>query len=112
MPHVQASITDRYSSTAYTKLLRAFLSERTNTTIIVKNQHATHHLKFKILVSNDLHGAANTWAEEKAEATINGGTAPVRYVLTGPFLWVEIQIASAGTDESPQASAWVVAVGL
>jgi hypothetical protein len=69
-------------------------------------------LKYKILVSNDPQGTASSFAEEKAEATINGGTVPVRHVLTGPFLWIEIQIMSNGPSESPQASAWIMAIGV
>jgi hypothetical protein len=112
MPYLIEKTTDQYSNATYTKLLRTRLTSRTLASVIVRNQHATATLKYKILVSNDETGDVNTFAEEKAEATLAGAAIPIRYVLTGPFVWVEIQIMSNASAESPQASAWVVAVGL
>jgi len=112
MPFVTQSKTDQYSNDTYADLLTVKLIERMHATVIVRNQHGSHGLKYKILASNDPQGAANTWAEEKAEDTISGGSDPVRHVLTGPFVWVKIQIKSNGPSESPQASAWLMAIGV
>jgi len=112
MPQVLQQQTDQYSATAYASLLKVRVLSRTAGSLVIKNQHATATLKYKILVSNDPQGGANTWAEEKAEATLAGAAIPVRVVLTGPFVWVDVQIASNGAGESPQGSAWFLAVGL
>jgi hypothetical protein len=114
MPEVKQETIAQYSNGTYTSLLKAKLHSRTATTLVIANLHASHNLKWKVLVSDDPEGAANTWAEEKAEATINGAAtvAPVKHVISGPFCWVDVQIMSAGPAESPQASAWLLAVGL
>lgn len=112
MPFVQQEKLDQESNGTYTTLLKARVSARTNASVVVANAHASHNLLFKVLVSNDVEGANGTWAEDKAETTITGGSNPIRHVLTGPFIWIDVQIKSVGAGESPHGSAWLLGVGL
>jgi hypothetical protein len=96
--------------TAYASLLKARIPDRTDASIVLYNSHASHTIKWKVLVSNDEQGASTTFAEEKAEATLAAVT-PVRYVLTGPFAWVDVQIASNTSGQSGEGNVWLLATG-
>jgi hypothetical protein len=106
--------TGQYSDTTWKSLLKVRAIPHRQLSLAIANLHASHTLKWKVLVSNSLHGDADTWAEEKSEDTINGASTilPVRYVLSGPFVWVDVQIESVGADQSPQGSAWLLACSL
>lgn len=97
---------------AYASLLKTRIPARTNATVVLSNIGETGAtINWKVLVSNDSEGAANTWAEDKAEATLLISTA-VRHVLTGPFLWVDVQFASGVSGKSGVGNCWLMAVGL
>jgi len=96
---------------AYASLLKAKIPARTNATIVLTNTgESGAHIDWKVLVSNDLEGAAGTWAEDKAEATLNQG-ATIRHVITGPFFWVEVQVKSNVSGKSGLGNCWLMAVG-
>jgi len=99
-------------STEYTNLtsiLKAKIISTKKASIVLVNQHASKLINWRILVSNDPEGAAGTWAEETTSAELAADT-PVRYVLTGAFVWVDVQIQSEDSA-SPQALVWLLAVG-
>jgi len=109
MPQHKEESLDNTSANAYASILKAKITDLNNCSIVLYNGHATSVIKYKILVSNDPEGAANTWAEDKAEATLNGVTA-VRHVLTGAFVYVDVQIASNVADtHSDDVDAWLYA---
>ncbi len=110
MPFILEEKTDQASNATYTSLLKSKILSRLYTSLTIYNAHASHQLKYKILVTNDSDGV-DGWAEDKAEATLAGLTG-VKYNITGPFVWVDVQIMSNGSGESPHASAWLHAVGL
>ena len=114
MPYLYDEKLAQYSATAYASLVKAKILGKTQCTLVIKNHHASHALNYRVLVSNDPEGAAGTWATDKAATAIAGAATPVpiEYELTGPYVWIDLQVASDGTDESPQASAWLLAVGL
>ena len=114
MPHLYDEALDKASAAAYVSILKAKTLSKTHCTLVIKNHHATHTLNYQVLVSNDPEGAAGTWAVDKAETAIVGATTPVpvEYKITGPYVWIDLQIASDGSGESPHASAWLLAVGL
>jgi len=114
VPYLYDEKLAQYSATAYASLVKAKILGKTHCTLVIKNHHASHTLNYKVLVSNDPEGIAGTWTEEKAETAIAGAATPVpvKYEISAPYVWIDLQIASDGTDESPQASAWLLAVGL
>lgn len=110
MPYVLQEKLAQATTNTYASLLKAKILPRTDGSIVLYNSHATAALRWKVLVSNDVEGAANTWGEEKAEATLAALT-PIRYVLTGPFIWVDVQVASNVTDTPSEANCWLQACG-
>lgn len=112
MPYVLQEKTGQVAVESYASLLKAKIIGRTDASIILSNTGLSGHtIKWKVLVSNDPEGAADTWAEDKAEATMNAGATPVRHVLTGPHLWVDVQFASNDAGESGEGNAWLMTVG-
>jgi len=96
---------------AYASLLKARIPARTNASIVLTNSGLTGAtIAWKVLVSNDPEGAADTWAEDKAEATLLIATG-VKHVLSGPFLWVDVQISSNVSGKSGEGNCWLMAVG-
>ena len=96
---------------AYASLLKAKIPARTNASIVLTNTGLTGaHIDWKVLVSNDPEGAAGAWADDKAEATLNQG-ATIRHVITGPFVWVDVQIKSNVSGKSGEGNCWLMAVG-
>jgi len=96
---------------AYASLLKARIPARTNASILLTNSGLTGAtIDWKVLVSNDPEGAADTWAEDKAEATLLIATG-VKHVLSGPFLWVDVQIKSNVSGKSGEGNCWLMAVG-
>jgi hypothetical protein len=113
MPHVLQEKTGQVAVENYASLLKSKIVGRTNATVVLSNTGLTGHtIKWKVLVSNDPEGASGTWSEEKAEATLNAGATPVRHVVSGPFCWCDIQIASNDPGESGEGNCWLMAVGL
>ena len=110
MTNVKQETTDQYTNGSYASLLKTRIPDIVNATLVIRNQHATHSFKWKVLISNDPDAASTSFAEDKAEATLNPATQ-VRHVITGPFVWVDVQIMSDTAGESPQASAWLLGVG-
>ena len=96
---------------AYASLLKARIPARTNATIVLTNTGLTGaHVDWKVLVSNDVEGAGDTWAEDKAEATLNQGST-IRHVISGSFLRVDVQIKSNVSGKSGEGNCWLMAVG-
>lgn len=113
MPHVKQENTDLTSTNSYATLLKAKICGRTDATVVISNSHTSNWIKYKVLVSNDEEGAANTWVEDKAEAVLNNSTSTIAsHVLTGPFLWVDVQIKSNSDGVHGTGNAWLHAVGL
>ena len=111
MPTVLQEITAVASTNAYQSLLKCRVPERTRCTLVLTNSHGTNDLKFKFLVSNSSGGVANSWAEEKGETTL-AALSSTRYVLTGVFCWLDIQIIDSSSGNHATANVWVMAVGL
>jgi hypothetical protein len=110
MTGVKQEKTDQYTNGSYVSLLKARIPDIVQSTVVIRNQHASHSFLWKVLVSNDPDGIAASFAEDKAEATLNPATR-ARHVITGPFIWVDVQVMSDTAAESPQASAWLLGVG-
>ena len=111
MPHVKQETTDQATTSSYATLLRARVLGFPRATIVVTNSHGSYSLKYKVLTSNAPQGSANTWAEEKAEATLAAG-AIERYVLSGPFAWIDVQVVDATGGQHATANCWLVATGI
>jgi hypothetical protein len=111
MPSVKQEKIGQPTTTSYASLLKAFITGFIHCTIVVTNSHGTNGLKFKILVSNHAHGAVNTWAEEKAEATLAAGAVD-RYILTGSFNVIDVQVIDASEGDHATANAWLLATGI
>ena len=111
MPYVLQEKTGLVAAAAYASLLKARIPARTNASILLTNSGLTGAtIDWKVLVSNDPEGAADTWAEDKAEATLTIATG-VKHVLSGPFLWVDVQIKSNVSGKSGEGNCWLMAVG-
>ena len=112
MPLVTQENTSQVAVAAYASLLKAKIPARTNATIVLTNTGETGAtIDWKVLVSNDPEGAANTWCEDKSEATLLISTG-VKHVLSGPFFWVDVQIKSNVSGKSGLGNCWLMAVGL
>jgi len=111
MPLVTQENIGQVAVEAYASLLKARIPARTNASIVLTNTgESGAHINWKVLVSNDPEGAAGAWGEDKVEAVLNQGST-VRHVLTGPFLWVDVQIKSNVSGKSGEGNCWLMAVG-
>jgi len=108
---VLQEITAVASTNAYQSLLKCRIPERTKSSLILTNSHAANDIKFKVLVSNDPQGSAASFAEEKSEATLVA-LASVRYVLTGVYAWVSIEIIDSSSGSHGIGNCWMMAVGV
>jgi len=111
MPYVKQETTAQNTTSSYASLLRARVIGFPHATIVVTNSHGSYSLNYKVLTSNDPKGAANTWAEEKAEATLAAG-AVARHVLTGAFCWIDVQIVDTTGGQHAIGNAWLQACGI
>lgn len=111
MPHLEQSKTGQASTNSYDSLLKARIIGFPKTSITITNSHGSYGIKYKILVSNHPQGLADTWAEEKAEATL-AAAAAASYTLTGPFVWVDVQIVDASSGNHGVGNAWLQSVGV
>lgn len=109
MPQHKEESLNNTTTNDFVSILKAKITDLNNCSIVLYNGHATYEINWKVLVSNDPEGAANTWAEDKASAEL-GTESIVRHVLTGAFVWVDLQVESA-TDEEPSdnVDAWLYA---
>ena len=111
MPRVAQETTNQASTASYVTLLKARLVSMTHCTITLTNSHGSNGIKFKILVSNDPHGADGTWAEEKAE-TVLAAAAAKSHAISAPFAWVDVQIIDENAGNHGIGNAWLQACGL
>jgi hypothetical protein len=89
----------------YASILKANIYENPNCSVVIKNSHASYVADFKILVSNEEHGEAGTWAENKAESQLAGGNATVKHAINGAYQWIDVQ--AKANDAGNQARLWV-----
>ena len=106
----EGSTTLTTNYTNYVSILKTRNTEAVvNVSLIIRNSHATDAIDWKVLISNDLEGISTSFAEEKSEASLSALTL-AKHVLSGPFIWIDVQIKSIDED-SPQATVWQVAAG-
>jgi hypothetical protein len=111
MPSVKQESTNQPSTASYATLLRARVIGFTKCTLTVTNSDGVNAIKFKILVSNDLQGAANTWAVEKTEDVLAAGAA-YPHILSGAFCWVDVLIVDESAGDHGIGNCWLQACGL
>ena len=82
-------------------------------TIVISNSHGTNVIQYQVLVSNDEEGAVNTWATDKSATDVAANNAKLeRHVVTGAFLWVDVQIKSKVENSHGTGNCWMYTVGL
>jgi hypothetical protein len=111
VPNLNQAVTNLPSTSSYTSLLKARIIGFPKTSITITNSHGSYGIKYKILVSNHPQGIADTWAEEKAEATL-AAAAAASYTITGPFVWVDVQIIDASGGSHGIGNCWLQATGI
>lgn len=107
---IQKNETAILSDGSYKTLLKSKFVGRTVASLVIRNTHATDSLKWRVVVSDDPNGAADSWGILKAEDTLTGNTV-TPYAVVGTFCWVSIEIMSNGAGESPAGYCWMMAVG-
>jgi len=108
LPFLQEEKTGQATTDSYASLLKSKLTELSKVSVVVSNSHGSNSIKYKVLASNDPDGAAASFAEDKTEATLAAGAAE-RYVLTGPFVWVDVQVRAATGGSQGTGNAWLYA---
>jgi len=107
MPHNKDESLDNTTTNEFVSALKMKITNLNNASIVIYNGHDTYEINWKVLVSNDPEGADNTWAEDKVSAEL-GVNSAARHVLTGAFIWVDVQIESATDDEhSDDVDIWI-----
>ena len=111
MPLVLQETVGQATTASYATLLKVRLTEPTKATVVISNGDSSNGLKYKILVSNDPEGAASSFAEEKAEAVL-AANATARYVVSGSFLWIDVQVVDNVPASHAIANAWLHSCGV
>jgi len=108
LPFLQEEKTGQATTDSYASLLTSKLTELHEVSVVVSNSHGSNAIKYKVMASNDPDGAAASFAEDKAEATLAAGAAE-RHVLTGPFVWVSVLIKASIGGSQGTGNAWLYA---
>lgn len=111
MPQVNQTTLNIASTTVYASAQKAKILELRESSLVIHNPHETNGIKWKIQVSNEPQGAPDSWAEEKAEATLAPG-ATDSYTLSGPFVWVNVLIVDASGGAHGLANIYLQATGI
>jgi uncharacterized protein with LGFP repeats len=97
------------TTNAYASILKANIYNHPNCSVVIKNSHASYVADFKILVSNEEHGASGTWAENKTEDQLAGNNATVKYALNGAYQWVDVQAKANAANNQAILSVFIYA---
>lgn len=111
MPHLKESTTGTTTTSSYVLAQQTRTIGFTKISVLVTNSDGTNSIKYKILGSNDPQGGTNTFAEDVSEQTLTAGSA-ARHVLSGPFVWIQVQVKDASGGSHGIANVYLLAVGL
>ena len=111
MSSLKESVTNITTTGSYVIALRSRPLGFKTISLTLTNSDGVNSLKYKVDVSNDPQGAADTWAEEIAEQVLSAGAA-AKHVLSGPFVWVAIQVKDASGGSHAIANVYLLAVGI
>jgi hypothetical protein len=113
MPQIRDEKLAQTSTNSFASILKMKVYGRRQITVVISNSHATNIIQYRVLVSNDEEGAANTWAIDKADTDVVANNVTLeRHVVTGAFVWVDVQIKSKTADTHGTGNCWMYAVGL
>jgi len=98
---------------AYASILKVQLGKKLKVGVIIKNEHGTNALSYKVLESNDEVGATGTWHESTAETHLTHGLTAKVTCDPAP-VWIDVQAIrrQLTTPVDSKISVWVKGVGL
>jgi len=98
---------------AYVSILKVQLGKKLKVSVIIKNEHVSSALSYKVLESNDEVGADGTWHESTAETHLNAGLTAKVTCDPAPT-WIEVQAIrkQITTPVDSKISVWMKGVGL
>ena len=113
MPQIRDEKLAQTSTNDMASILKMKVYGRRQITVVISNSHPTNIIQYQVLVSNDEEGAANTWAINKAATDVAANNVTLEmHVVTGAFVWVDVQIKSKIADTHGTGNCWMYAVGL
>ena len=113
MPQIRDEKLGQTSTNSMVSILKMKIYGRMQLTVVISNSHAANVIQYRVLVSNDEEGAVNTWAIDKTDTDVVANNVTLgSHVVTGAFVWVDVQIKSKTTDAHGTGNCWAYAVGL
>jgi len=113
MPQIRDEKLAQTSTNAFVSILKMKVYSRKQITVVISNSHPTNVIQYRVLISNDEEGAVNTWAIDKTDTDVVANSVTLeRHVITGAFVWVDVQIKSKVEGDHGTGNCWMYAVGL
>lgn len=113
MPQVRDEKLVQTSTNSFASILKMKVYSRKAITVVISNSHAINVIQYRVMVSNDEEGAADTWAIDKSDTDLVANSVTLeRHVVTGAFVWVDVQIKSKVADTHGTGNCWMYAVGI